>query len=116
MAKLSGLDQLNNLLNKIDPEYVREEEPETEEVEELIPPGKQRLHIQYERKGRKGKEVCLVRDFQGSDDQLKDLAKKLKNHCGVGGAVKEGEIIIQGDKRKELYAYLIDKGYKVTKN
>ncbi len=116
MAKLSGLDQLNNLLNQMDPEFVREKEPEIDEKEEIIPASKQKLHIQYERKGRKGKEVCLVRDFQGTENQLKELAKKLKNHCGVGGAVKDGEIIIQGDKRKELYKFLVDNGYKVTKN
>ncbi len=116
MAKLSGLDALSNLLNQMDPEFVREEEPEVIDKEEVIPAGKQKLHIQYERKGRKGKEVCLVRDFQGSENQLKELAKKLKSHCGVGGAVKDGEIIIQGDKRKEIQKYLVGQGFKVTKN
>jgi translation initiation factor 1 len=112
MAKLKGLDQLGDLLNKLDPDFVPEE---IIEEDEIIPPSKQKLHIQYERKGRKGKEVCLVKDFQGTEEQLKELAKALKSYCGVGGAVKDGEIIIQGDKRKELHKYLTGKGYKVSK-
>lgn len=74
-----------------------------EEADEIV--NHQSLRITVDRKYRRGKTVTLVEGFDGPDDQLEALAKKLKQHCGTGGSVKDGAIILQGDRRKKLEEY-----------
>ncbi|MFV0278552.1 MAG: translation initiation factor Sui1 [Parahaliea sp.] len=69
--------------------------------------------IQRETKGRGGKAVTVIRGLPLGDSALKALAKTLKQHCGVGGAVKDGSIEIQGDQRGAVKTLLEQKGYKV---
>ncbi|MGF1704820.1 stress response translation initiation inhibitor YciH [Enterovibrio baiacu] len=71
------------------------------------------VRIQRQTKGRKGKGVCLVTGLDLDDTQLKLVAAKLKKVCGCGGAVKDGVIEIQGDKRDQIKAYLEKKGHTV---
>ena len=87
---------------------------EPEEVEDL-PNEEQKLRVWIDRKQRKGKEVTLIAGFSGSEDSLKDLAKELKTKCGVGGSVKDGEILLQGNHRDKVLDYLLEKGYKKAK-
>jgi translation initiation factor 1 len=84
---------------------------ETEEVETLSP-AEQLLYISRDKKQRKGKQVTLVTGFVGHTDDLKELGKILKSKCGVGGAVKEGEIMIQGDFREKVKTILENRGYR----
>ena len=70
------------------------------------------IRIQREVKGRKGKAVTTVSAFQLADDELKNLAAQLKRHCGTGGSVKDGVIIIQGDHRDTLVTELKKRGFK----
>ena len=84
-----------------------------EEESETRPPADQKLIVSLDKKQRGGKQVTLVAGFVGTDDDLKSLAKMLKTKCGVGGAAKQGEIIIQGDFRERVKELLEKKGYKV---
>ena len=68
-----------------------------------------------ERAGRGGKTVTIVKFFIGSDEDMQTLCKLLKQKCGVGGSVKDGEIIIQGDHRQRLIEILKTEGYTQTK-
>lgn len=83
-----------------------------EEEVETLPPSQQRLKVRMERKGRGGKMVTLVEGFEGSQEALADLGKKLKVSCGVGGSAKDGEIIIQGNVVDRVKVLLKEWGYK----
>lgn len=92
-------------------DYSSNEEAEAESLE----PSKQNLRIWLDRKQRGGKVATLICGFIGSNDSLKELAKMLKNKCGVGGSAKDGEIIIQGDHRDKILELLQNAGYKCKK-
>ncbi|MFT6244525.1 MAG: translation initiation factor 1 [Salibacteraceae bacterium] len=86
-----------------------------EENEETLDAKDQNMYVSIDRKQRGGKEVTLVEGFIGDPDDLKDLAKFLKSKCGVGGAVKDGEILIQGKHKDKVFDLLIAEGYRVKK-
>ena len=90
--------------------------PEIEEDKDLDPIDKTvSLRVHLEKKGRGGKTDSIVRGWDGNDEELTALGQELKKHCGVGGNIKDNEIIIQGDQRKKIQALLIKKGFKNTK-
>ncbi len=72
---------------------------------------KQDLIIRFER--RNGKPATIISNFQGSETELKDLARNLKTLCGSGGSAKDDEILIQGDFRQKIALYLKNAGHKV---
>ena len=74
-----------------------------------------KIRVYLDRKGRNGKEVSIVSGFMGDNNILKEMGKELKSACGVGGTVKNGEILIQGNHRKKILEILLKKGYKNTK-
>jgi translation initiation factor 1 len=90
-------------------------EPENHAETETLLPGQQKLRIKLDTKQRAGKAVTLVTGFVGMSDDLEDLGKKLKNYCGTGGSVKNGEAIIQGDQREKVLQWLLKQGYTGTK-
>lgn len=82
---------------------------------QTLKPSEQKLIVMIDRKGRAGKQVTVVKNFIGSDEDLEVLAKKLKTKCGVGGTVKDWEIIIQGDCRDKIVIILTTDGYKAKR-
>lgn len=83
--------------------------------EQTLPPKQQKLKVRLDTKQRAGKAVSLVDGFHGGTEDLEQLGKQLKTHCGTGGSVKDGLIIIQGDQRDKIYQWLLNKGYSSTK-
>jgi len=77
--------------------------------------GQSSIRVHLEKKGRGGKAVSIVKGLQMTHTMMKDLEKALKAHCGVGGTQKNGEIIIQGDKRDRIIDFLKTKGAKDIK-
>ena len=98
----------SQLVYSTDSGRIQEEPAEPERA-----PGDGIVRIQRETKGRKGKGVTIVRGVPLLSDELKQLAKQLKKHCGVGGSVKDFDIEIQGDQRDACKAFLEKQGYKV---
>lgn len=78
-----------------------------------MPPQQQTVYLHRDSSGRAGKAVTLVKKLILSEEDLKALAKKLKQECGTGGTIKDGVIEIQGEHREKIAAVLQKLGYKV---
>jgi translation initiation factor 1 len=88
---------------------------QNEEEQETINNEKQDLRVMLDKKQRAGKAVTLITGFIGKEEDLQVLGKTLKTKCGVGGTVKDGEIMIQGDFRDKIMLILQQAGFKVKK-
>jgi len=82
---------------------------------ESLPNNKQFLEAHFSNKGRGGKTVTVIKGFEGSEEDLKALGKLLKKKCGVGGSVKDREIIIQGNYRDKIIEILKKEDYNVKR-
>ncbi|MEO0043997.1 MAG: hypothetical protein RL329_3445 [Bacteroidota bacterium] len=91
-----------------------EYQTESEAEPETLPIAKQKLRIHLD-KLKGNKEVTVIRDFIGQTDDLEALGKLLKTKCSVGGSVKDGEILLQGNHRDKILTILLKEGYSLTK-
>ena len=88
---------------------------EDNELQQTLLPAQQKLRIRLDTKHRAGKAVTLIEGFIGTDDDLQQLGKQLKNFCGTGGSAKDHEIISQGDQRDKVLQWLLKNEYKNSK-
>lgn len=109
--KKLGLEDLGGFVFSTNDDF----ELTTNEQLTTLPPNEQRLEANFSNKGRGGKTVTLIKGFEGNEEDLKELAKLLKKKCGVGGATKDGEIIIQGNYRDKVMEILKKEGYAVKR-
>ena len=100
-------DQLKNLF----PEHEEQDFQMPEEKFEQKNP----LICKFEKKGRNGKPVTLIEGFEGTEEELKQISKKIKTTLGIGGSEKDGIIVIQGDNRDKIMKILQDMGYKTKR-
>ena len=112
MSKKNKGDK-NGFVYSTDPNFQYEQEDNP--PQETLLPKQQRLRVKLETKHRGGKTVTLIQGFIGTEEDLEDLGKKLKNYCGTGGSAKDNEIIIQGDQRDKVMQWLLKNDYTGTK-
>jgi len=107
------ITSLGGLVYSTDPNFKLQHDIIIEETTSL--PAQQKIKVRLDKKHRGGKAVTLVEGFIGKEADKEDLGKKLKTFCGTGGSVKEGEIMVQGDNRDKVLAWLQKNGYKNAK-
>jgi predicted translation initiation factor SUI1 len=115
---LKDLQQLKNLFPDMEA-YV----PEKDEVKEKIPKAlvsdqakaHMKLYVSRDKKRRGGKQVTLIEGHEGSVQAMEELLSKLKSLCSAGGAMKDRELMVQGDHVKKVIEFLSKQGYKHVK-
>jgi translation initiation factor 1 len=112
MSKKNKADR-NGFVYSTDPGFRFESDESASQ--ETLPPKEQKLRVKLETKHRGGKTVTLVTGFAGTEADLGDLGKKLKNFCGTGGSAKDSEIIVQGVQRDKVLQWLLKNGYGNSK-
>ena len=112
MKKNDWKDRLN-IVYSTNPDfnYTTEENEEAE----TLPKNQQKLRVSIEKKGRGGTTVTLIRGFVGKEEDLKELGRTLKAKCGVGGSVKDGEVLVQGEFKQRITELLKEEGYTQTR-
>ena len=109
--KLSSLSDLGGFVFSTDDNF----DITSDEKFETLPNQQQFLEAHFSNKGRGGKTVTVIKGFEGTEEDLKALGKKLKTKCGVGGSTKDGEIIIQGNYRDKIIELLKKDNYHVKR-
>jgi len=91
--------------------------PDKEDIIDSIEEEYEKLHFElhFSKKGRSGKIVTLVKGIDIDKDTLEYISKKLKRKLSVGGSIKDGEIIIQGNNRDKIEDILLKMGHSVKK-
>ncbi len=105
---------LQDQLKKLFPEHQSQEEEKQPEEQDLFMQDDP-IICKYEKKGRNGKPVTILENYNGSDDDLKKLAKEIKSRLGVGGSIKDDTIVIQGNYRDKIMEILKNKGFSVKR-
>ena len=102
-------DQLKNLF----PEHIESPEASTEATKSSLWMQDDPIICKYEK--RKGKPITIIEGYTGADKDFKILAKDLKKKFSVGGSLKNNTIIIQGDYRDKIMAFLKELGFQVKR-
>ncbi|PBQ31860.1 translation initiation factor [Sphingobacteriaceae bacterium] len=108
---MSKKEKSGGLVYSTNPNFKPEDDLEEEIV---MKPGEQHLKVYLDRLGG-GKLLTRITGFTGKTGDIETLGKLLKQKCGVGGSVKEREILIQGEHRDKVILLLLKEGYKAKK-
>lgn len=108
---MNWLDQLQQFRDN-NPDLPPGDDTASQSTDEDTPRQRARLDIILERKGRAGHPATLVSGWDVPDEQVLEIAAALKKRLGTGGSARGGDILIQGDRRKEVLSHLTDMGYK----
>ena len=106
------MSQNNRTVWSSDQGDLRKQPGQTRNMKSLTP-HEQTVYLHRDSKGRIGKAVTIIKKLILSDEDMKELAKKLKQACGSGGTVKDDVIEIQGEHREKIAEALLKMGYKV---
>ena len=108
--KLNSLSDLSTIkFDNLSPDKEDVIDPIEEEIEKL------HFELHFSKKGRSGKIVTLVKGIDIDNDTLINISKNLKRKLSVGGSIKDGEIIIQGNNRDKIEDILLKMGHSVKK-
>ena len=99
-----------NVVYSTNPDFEFEDETQSTSS---VPISEQKLYVSIDRKNRGGKSVTLIEGFIGPDEEAKELAKSIKQQCGVGGGFKNSEIYVQGNHKDKVGAFLKKQGAQV---
>ena len=91
---------------------LRKQQVSSHDVQSL-PPSQQTVYLHHDSKGRGGRTVTVIKKLVLSNNDMKDLSKKLKHVCNSGGTIKDDTIEIQGEHRQKVAQALLEMGYKV---
>lgn len=103
----------SGIVYSTNPDFEYENQSENEIF--TLPNNEQKIYVSLDKKQRAGKSVTLIEGFVGQAEDLKQLEKKLKNLCGVGGTSKDNVILIQGDFKEKIFLHLQKENYNVKK-
>lgn len=109
--KLGSLSDLGGFVFSTNDDFDYSTEKETE----TLLNNQQYLEAHFSNKGRGGKTVTVIKGYKGTENDLKSLGKMLKTKCGVGGSIKDDEIIIQGNYRDKIIEILQKEKYNVKR-
>lgn len=115
LKDFSQLRELKEIRELRELNEIREDATGPNSETTVAAPNFRNVKIQVEKKGRAGKTATILYGFTCSDAEIVELAQRLKRSLGVGGSVRDGEILIQGnhaDKIRKLLngQWIMDNG------
>ena len=105
------MKKYHNIVYSTDENLANQDEDENQESKE-IPPNKQNLRLHLQRLPG-NRVITIVKGYIGNDKKILEISKYLKKTCGVGGSVKNKNIIIQGNHREKILKLLTERDFKV---